>query len=340
LRKDETMLKKVIVGTLLVGLIGILVFGAVNRTLDKTVRVTAQGEGQGRGRTSEELAQGQGFGRDHSSEELARVQGNGRGRSAEDVQVGSANGRGAGQGGAAERQYPNYENAPEAWMMIEGIVAQVPGAGVDLVIETSEGELVQIGTGPMDLVAQGFALQAGESVQVNGYWEGNEFKAAQLTRLTTGQTLSLRDEFGRPAWAGSGRNAQQAEQGGKGSQEAEWGGNGSRGGQQAPRDQAGVGQAKVDGWVELQGSVVSADAAALVVLTTDGKEIELEGRSWSFAQELGFSAQVGDELTLIGFYEGDELEVALIKDATNGLAVALRDENGRPLWAGRGRRGL
>jgi len=44
------MLKKIVLGTLLVGLIGILVVGAVIRTMDKTALVAeAHGPGYGRG---------------------------------------------------------------------------------------------------------------------------------------------------------------------------------------------------------------------------------------------------------------------------------------------------
>jgi hypothetical protein len=233
-------------------------------------------------------------------------------------------GRGVGRNGGAERQFPNYDSIPEDWVTYEGAVVQVPEPGVELLIETSEGEQLQIGTGPMDLSAEGFTLQAGEPLHVTGYWDGDEFKATRLTRLDTGQTLALRDELGRPAWAGSGRNAQSAT----------LPGNGTLG------DQSGAGQAQVDGWHEIEGSVVHVEADTLTVLTTDGSEIVLEGRPWRFAQEQGFSAQIGDTLTLIGFYEGDEYEVGLINDATSGQAVTLRNESGRPMWAGRGRGGL
>jgi len=81
------------------------------------------------------------------------------------------------------------------------------------------------------------------------------------------------------------------------------------------------------------------DADTLVVQTAGGEQVTMENRPWWFAQEQGFSAQVGDQVTLVGFYEGDDFEVGRIDDATNGQKVLVRDENGRPLWAGRGRRG-
>jgi hypothetical protein len=201
------MLKKVVVGTLLAGLIGVLIFGAINRTLDRTGKVA---EARGTGRAWDEP--------------------NGRGDS----------GQNGARGGRAEQQYPN------------------------------------------------------------------------------GQTLTLRDETGRPAWAG--------ERGGRGQEEV-------------PGDQTGTGQAQVETWLQIQGAVVSVDADALIVQTADGEQIAVENRPWWFAQETGFWAQVGNQLTLTGFYKGDEFEVGRIDDITSGQTVLLRDENGRPMWAGRGQRG-
>lgn len=185
------MFKKAILGTLLVVVIGALVAGAIIRTVDKTENVAeARGLGQGRG-----AAQEAGLGEQVANRNMdADTLGSGRG--------------GYGQGaGTAGRQYANYEEAPEEWVLYEGTVAQAPADGVDLIIETYEGETVVVGTGPGYMEDQGFALQLGEQVQVRGYWEDDEFKAAQVTRLQDGQTITLRDQGGRPAWAGSGKGA-------------------------------------------------------------------------------------------------------------------------------------
>ena len=85
----------------------------------------------------------------------------------------------------------------------EGAVLLSPETGGDLVIMTDAGEEITVGTGPGYMEEQGFVLQAGERVQVLGYWEDDELKAAQLTRLQDGQTITLRDQLGRPAWSGS-----------------------------------------------------------------------------------------------------------------------------------------
>jgi hypothetical protein len=101
----------------------------------------------------------------------------------------------------------------------------------------------------------------------------------------------------------------------------------------------GTGQAEVDEWLTLQGTVVSTAADALVVQATDGRQVIVENRPWWFAQEQGFAPQEGDQVSLTGFYEGENLEVGQIFDSSNGQTVQIRDESGRPLWAGRGRHG-
>jgi hypothetical protein len=213
---------------------------------------------------------------------------------------------------------------PEGWATYTGTVVGSPNGGGDLVIKTDDGQEIVVGTGPGYMEAQGFVLQAGEGVQVQGYWEDDELKAAQMMRLRDGQTITLRDQVGRPAWAGSGRRANEpAESYQRGAQ-----GQG-----------AGTGQAEVTEWQSIQGLAVSVDTAALVLQMDDGAQITVEGRPWRFAQEQGFWAEVGDRVTVVGFSESGEFVVGQLSSDTNGTTTQIREENGRPLWAGGGRRG-
>ena len=155
-------------------------------------------------------------------------------------------------------------------------------------------------------------------------------------------TISLRDEFGRPAWSGAGRRAVGEQASGEDTEPGQGGrGQGRRGRDQeeAPLSGWGVGQALVDEWLIVQGTVTGIDVNGLVVQTTEGQEFIVENRPWWFVQEQGFSAEVGDEVELVGFYEADEYEVGQITNVTRGQIVPIREENGRPLWAGGGRRG-
>ena len=142
------MIKKIVLGTLLVGLIGVLVAGGIIRTLDKTENVAeAQGRGYGQGRV--EVG-------DLAGEAVAGGQGYGRGRSAE-VDTQGYSGGGYGQGaGVAERQYPNFEAPSGEQIAYEGTVVQAPATGVDLVVKTDGGEEIVVGTGPGYMEAQGF----------------------------------------------------------------------------------------------------------------------------------------------------------------------------------------
>jgi hypothetical protein len=117
------------------------------------------------------------------------------------------------------------------------------------------------------------------------------------------------------------------------------GGQGSAVSEAAPGSGAGCGEAQVDEWVRLQGTVASVGEDALVMLLDSGEQLTVENRPWWFAQEQGFSARAGDEVVLDGFYEDDHFEVGQLNNETSEQTVSIREESGRPLWAGRGRRG-
>ena len=49
--------------------------------------------------------------------------------------------------------------------------------------------------------------------------------------------------------------------------------------------------------------------------------------------------EAGDEVSATGFYDGEDFEAGQITNQTAEQTLLLRDEDGRPLWSGRGRRG-
>ena len=75
------------------------------------------------------------------------------------------------------------------------------------IIAAPSGEVL-IGTGPGYLAEQGFEIQVGDAVSVDGFWENEEFKATEITLLADDSSIVLRDKWGRPMWAGAGRKAQ------------------------------------------------------------------------------------------------------------------------------------
>jgi len=156
--------------------------------------------------------------------------------------------------------------------------------------------------------------------------------AVNRTVAKTGDSAEARGGYGRNQEAveaaPDAATVESPRQGGAGWQ--------ARGGGSA--DGTATGQAQVDEWLALEGAVVSVDEEALLVQAATGDELLVEGRPWSFALEQGFTARLGDRVTLMAFDEDGELKVGQIANISSGRSIQLRDESGRPMWAGRGRR--
>ena len=103
-------------------------------------------------------------------------------------------------------------------------------------------------------------------------------------------------------------------------------------------DRTGVPDPQADAgeWAEYEGNVISMDSSMILVKTIDGSEIVIEGRALLFMQDSGFVTDIGNTLLITGFYEDDEYKVATIVDKTTGETIVVRDEGGRPGWAGNG----
>jgi hypothetical protein len=201
------MIKKIVLITLFVLFAGALIYGAMNRTMatsETTRRIESQkvainerdplNEQESFGQGNQ--GQGQGLGREQGNEGQGQSQGQGQGNP----------GRGnQDQGQGRNRQVKAAEIQER--VTITGDVVQAPGLGIDMILETASGEVL-IGTGPGYLAEQGFEIQVGDAVSVDGFWENEEFKATEITLLADDSSIVLRDEWGRPMWAGAGRNAQ------------------------------------------------------------------------------------------------------------------------------------
>lgn len=111
--------------------------------------------------------------------------------------------------------------------------------------------------------------------------------------------------------------------------------NGNGNGQGARGAQDGSGPIETRQQATLNGSVSAIDDYGLTFQTADGGTIEIAPRAWRYAQEQGFRVNVGDSISVQGFYDEDGIfEAAIITNLASGQSVTLRDQNGRPLWAG------
>jgi len=97
-------------------------------------------------------------------------------------------------------------------------------------------------------------------------------------------------------------------------------------------------QAEVTELVTFTGTVENISDAGVIVAIAGELPVEIAGRALSYATEQGFVFHQGDTLALTGFYEEQDFEVQALENFTTGQSLALREQNGRPMWAGgRGR---
>ena len=83
-----------------------------------------------------------------------------------------------------------------------------------------------------------------------------------------------------------------------------------------------------------EGTVTVSDEHIILRLA-DGSELELGLGPTFYREEIGFSPELGDHLSVTGYPEDGEFKVASIVDESE-TTYTFRDEYGRPMWSGRG----
>jgi hypothetical protein len=110
---------------------------------------------------------------------------------------------GGGRGGAVGAgDGVGLDHPADTWITVSGTVVAFDG---DLTVETGEGEMVIHMGATWYWDAKGIALDAGDKVEVRGFYDGDEFEAGWIRNATTGDEITMRDGTGRPLWAGRGR---------------------------------------------------------------------------------------------------------------------------------------
>ena len=208
--------------------------------------------------------------------------------------------------------------AGESWQEA-GTITEIDDYGFHFALQS--GETVYIELGPPDYWQnQGIELQVGQSAIINGSINEGMLHASQVM-LADGQTLNVRSEAGQPLWSGGVTN-------GKGQNGG--GGDGDR----IPDSQA-----QVDEWITIEGTLMSFQGGNMTMDTPEGEIIAFQTGQPRFFAGQNVTFQVGDEIIVVGFYEGDQFMAGDITQVATGLRVMLRDPNGRPLWAGPGGNG-
>ena len=167
------MFKKIILWTLYAGLTGILIFGAVNRTSAKIGEVVPR-----------------------ENADLVNYQAQG--------------GQGRGQGDNGSGQSPNGddhedsalgENEDHVWASFTGAIFSFSTEEMQVVMDS--GETINVADRAWRFaLEQGFDPRSGDLVMLRGFEDG-VFEMAETNNLSTGQVVVIRDESGRPLWAGN-----------------------------------------------------------------------------------------------------------------------------------------
>jgi hypothetical protein len=195
----------------IVGLLAATLIGGSAYVVLRPDEAQAQQANGGRGQSQREYASEAGGGRGYSTENTpgqGAGGGNGKGNGAASA-LGNSAGRGNGQGASGakgnsgESRGSGEGYAATEWVTVNGKV--IERVDDELTIQTTDGEMA-VHLGPeWYWDAEGIALSAGDQVQVTGFYEGDEFEVARVENTTTGESVTLRDESGRPMWAGRGR---------------------------------------------------------------------------------------------------------------------------------------
>jgi len=157
------MLKKIVLWTLYTAFVGVLIIGALNRTVAKN------------------------GGDDSALNGVADRQFVSSAQNLSQPVKGSNNENNA------------HDDTEHEWVTITGTVSSILPRG--MLVADDAGQLIEVARRTWRFAQeQGFTPQIADQVVLDGFYERGEFELARLTNLTNGQTVSLRDELGHPLW--------------------------------------------------------------------------------------------------------------------------------------------
>ena len=232
-----------------------------------------------------------------AEEALVQGQSQGQGNNAQGQQdeVQQSNGQG-NQEMAAEG------SLGEPWMET-GVISTIEDVGFEMVLENGEAAFVELGP-PDYWTNQGVVLEVGQTVTVDG--SNNEGMIHATALLTAdGQVLQVRNENGQPLWSGGVSNSQG--QNGEGSGEA---------------------QITIDEWITVEGTLMSFQGGNMSMSTSDGEILNFQTGQPRFFAEQNITFQVGDEIIVVGFYQGEAFQAGDITQVSTGERDATR-----PQWS-------
>lgn len=222
-------------------------------------------------------------------------------------------------GAYRETRLAQPQAAVSEWITLSGVIESVDGTTITVATATGEEMVIQLG--PVQFWRnQDMILEPGLEVEVTAFDEGASLTAASLLLTATGERITVRDSNGRPLWtgnAGPGRDANGETSAVPGLADG-------------PQPQAAVTE-----WVTVRGTVTAVELNALSLETADGEMMAVQLGPEHFWTTLGVALAAGDQVEVIGFYEDESsFSAGTVTLLATGEILTLRDDDGRPLWAG------
>ncbi|NWG17226.1 MAG: hypothetical protein HXY41_11375 [Chloroflexi bacterium] len=220
---------------------------------------------------------------------------------------------GAGDGTGPVQLQQSASQVGDPWTG-SGQIAALDGVGLTLAL--ADGSQIFVELGPTAYwQSQGVTLAVGDTVTISGFFNGEQYHTGTLT-TADGAQIVMRDEAGQPLWSG---------------------GNGGQGGDGA----GGANETLIpmESWVTLNGVVTAVTNNGLTMQAEDGQIYTLQFGRADFWTSQAVTFAVGDAVSAMGFWQGDQFQTGQITKTATGERILLRDPNGRPLWGGPGRNG-
>jgi hypothetical protein len=208
----------------------------------------------------------------------------------------------------------------EPWSA-SGTITAVDDYGLTLSLPDSTEVYVELGP-PTYWQAQGVALAPGMPVMIDGFFGEQGYHAA-VVNTADDQHIQLRTAEGQPLWSGGVANENNGQNR-----------NGAQDGEHSPEPQA-----QVDEWLTYEGVITAMTRGQITMQTLDGQIITFQMGQPRFYEAQGITLEIGDEIRVLGFYQGEQFSAGDVTNLATGQTLMLRDPNGRPLWAGPGGNG-
>ena len=206
------MFKKLIIGGLFTAMLAVLIIGGINRTMAKTDTDYRNESGAGTGNNSQNLNA-----KNQLTQELHTENAFQDRRFANSNEIGNETDkeegqRGNGQGRRTEDGYISEASEPRNQavdMFTELVEIQGNITSVDydeaVIINSESGEITLEGRSLSYAISEGFVVEPGDEIQLECFYEGNDFEIVRIVNKTSGLETMLREPTGRPLWAGGGR---------------------------------------------------------------------------------------------------------------------------------------